>query len=231
MSLHIGPDRVFVGFDKQESAAYWIAKRSIEEGVSGHVDVRAIVQQTLRLAELYRRPFDPLQSTEFTYTRFMVPYLAGYDGWALFMDGDVMVRGDITELFALADPRYAVMCVQHDHRPSEKLKMGGQVQTVYPRKNWSSVVLWNCGHEANQPMRPEMVNRETGSFLHQFQWLPDSLIGALPLEWNWLVGWNTLDQCPHPQVVHYTTGIPGIHDGCANLPFADEYLALAKRAI
>ena len=224
-------NRVFIGFDKRESAAFWIAKRAIEERASGPVEVRPIVQQTLRLARLYNRTFDPLQSTEFTYTRFFVPYLAGYEGWALFMDCDMLVRGDITELFDLADPRYAVMCVQHDHRPTEKVKMGDQTQTIYPRKNWSSVVLWDCGHEANMVVTPDLIGRETGAFLHQFKWLPDNLIGSVPLEWNWLVGWNTLDECPDPQMVHYTTGIPGIHDGCANLPFADEYLALAERSI
>lgn len=220
--------KIFVGFDKSESAAYWILRHSLLKHSSIELDVRPLVQQQLKLAGAYDRVHDPLASTEFTYTRFLVPYLAGYRDWALFMDGDMLCRSDIADLARLIDNRYAVMCVKHEHQPSEDVKMGGQAQTRYPRKNWSSLVLWNCGHSANRILTPEIVNDASGAYLHQFQWLEDDQIGDIPVEWNWLVGWN---RGRDPKIVHFTSGIPGIHDGCSNIEFADEYFAAAADSI
>jgi hypothetical protein len=152
------------------------------------------------------------------------PRLMRYKGWALFTDCDVLFRAPIEELFALADPTKAVMVVKHDHRPTATRKMGGLRQTVYPRKNWSSVVLWNCGHEANGILTTPIVNGSAPSFLHRFEWLEDDEIGELPLAWNYLVGWNTLAQCPEPRAVHFTEGIPGIHAGHLGDEFAEEWL-------
>lgn len=225
--------RIFIGFDGSEAAAYWVSRLSLYRHAAEPktLTVRPLVQQTLRMAGLYWRFPDPLASTEFTYTRFLVPHLARYRGWALFMDCDMLCRADIGDLFALADPRYAVMCVKHDYEPADATKMDGKAQTLYPRKNWSSLVLYNCGHPANRALTLDAANSESGSFLHRFQWLDDDLIGELPVEWNWLEGWHTLAACPEPRMVHYTRGIPGIHDGFSAAPFADEWLATARAVV
>lgn len=219
--------KIFIGFDRNESAAYWILERSIKSRTELPLDIRPLDVQHLRLAGLYWRADDPLASTEFTYSRFLVPYLCDYKGWALFMDSDMLCRSDIGDLLSLRDERYAAMCVKHDYRPRETEKMGGKVQTVYPRKNWSSLVLYNCGHPSNKALNPAAVNTRSGAYLHQFQWLPDESLGSLPEEWNWLEGWSE----GKPKIVHYTRGIPGIHEDTENMAFAGEYLAEARQTI
>ncbi len=218
------PFPIFVGWDSGEDIAYQVCRHSIVARASVPVRVTPIKQDELRRRSLYTRERDPLASTEFTYTRFLVPHLAGYDGWALFCDCDFLWLADIKGLIDLIDDRYAVMCVHHDHRPPESWKMDGRQQTLYPRKNWSSMVLYNCGHPANAALTPELVNRETGSFLHRFQWLDDSLVGAVPETWNWLEGWCSRPDDGPPNVVHLTRGGPWFDDW-KDVEYADLWLA------
>ena len=132
-----------------------------------------------------------------------------YKGWALFIDCDIVFLENVENLFALADDKYAVMCVQHEFNPKPGLKMDGQVQTVYPRKNWSSVVLWNCSHPSNEKISVDRVNNPNhdGAFFHRFSWLHDDEIGKLPCDWNWLVGWYKPEDGT-PRAIHYTEGGP-----------------------
>lgn len=217
------PFRVFVGWDSREDIAYQICRHSILARASEPVEVSRLRQDKLRAQGLYWRDADPLSSTEFTFTRFLVPHLTYYQGWALFCDCDFLWLGDIGELAALADERYAVTCVHHDHRPPERLKMDGKLQTQYPRKNWSSMVLYNCGHPSNRALTAEMVNRETGVFLHRFQWLDDSEIGAVSETWNWLEGWCQKPRESRPNVIHYTRGGPWF-DNWQDVDYAQEWL-------
>ena len=215
---------IFIGWDSREEIAYDVCRHSILRHASVPVDVQPLKQPDLRARGLYTRDADPLASTEFTYTRFFVPYLAGYRGWALFCDCDFLYLADIKNLIDLADDRFAVMCVHHDHRPPEATKMDGAQQTQYPRKNWSSMVLYNCGHPANAVLTPDLVNAQTGAYLHRFQWLDDDLIGAVPETWNWLEGWNTKPVSGHPNVVHYTRGGPWFDDW-KDVDYGDLWLA------
>ena len=172
--------------------------------------VRPLVQKELREAGWYTRPIDPLSSTEFTFTRFLIPELCDYKGWALFMDCDMILLTDIQELFDQADEKYAVMCVHHDYTPREGFKMDGQKQSIYPRKNWSSVMLFNCGHPSNKQINSSVVNNTeiTGKYLHRFSWLQDSEIGQLSHEWNWLTDWYKEPEDGKPKLLHYTEGGP-----------------------
>lgn len=226
------PFRVFVGWDPSEAIAYDVCRHSIITRASVPVEIRPLKLSELRAQGLYSRTGDPLAATEFTYSRFLTPHLAGYEGWALFCDCDFLWLADIAELIALIDDRYAVMCVQHDHRPKESTKMEGAVQTRYPRKNWSSMVLYNCGHAANRALTAEIVNRESGAFLHRFQWLDDDLIGSVPETWNWLEGWCDKPDAGPPKVIHYTRGGPWF-ENCRGVDYADlwlEELEAFKRA-
>ncbi len=165
-------------------------------------------QQELRDAGWYTRPIDKLASTEFTFTRFLIPELTNFEGWALFMDCDMILTTDIKELFDQADDKYAVMCVQHDYTPKEGTKMDGQKQTIYPRKNWSSVMLFNCAHPSNAALTMDLVNNPeiNGAYLHRFSWLKDEEIGELDHTWNYLVG--VYDDLDVPKLIHYTEGGP-----------------------
>ena len=160
-------NKVFVGYDPREDIAYQVCKHSIARR-NKEVLVRPLVQKELREAGWYTRPIDPLSSTEFTFTRFLIPELCDYKGWALFMDCDMILLTDIQELFDQADEKYAVMCVHHDYTPREGFKMDGQKQSIYPRKNWSSVMLFNCGHPSNKQINSSVVNNTeiTGKYLH-----------------------------------------------------------------
>jgi lipopolysaccharide biosynthesis glycosyltransferase len=199
--------KVFVGYDPREDIAYQVCKHSIVSK-QPNADVRPLIQKELREKGWYTRPVDKLASTEFTFTRFLVPELCNFEGWALFMDCDMILTTDIAELFAQADDRYAVMCVQHDYKPKEGTKMDGQTQTVYPRKNWSSAVLFNCAHPSNAVLTHDLVNEPeiNGAYLHRFSWLQDEEIGALDHTWNYLVG--VYDNIKKPKLIHYTEGGP-----------------------
>lgn len=147
-------------------------------------------------------------STEFAISRFAVPFLGG-SGWAMFCDCDVLFLEDPAGLAGLLDPRYAVMVVKHSQRASEGTKMDGQVQTLYQRKNWSSVVLWNLEHPANKRLTTEALNTWPGRDLHAFKWLEDDEIGELPLRWNYLVGASAEELTPdNVSLAHYTLGGP-----------------------
>jgi len=199
--------KVFVGWDSREDIAYQVCKHSILSK-QPEAEVIPLKQHELREQNLYWRDVDKLASTEFTFTRFLIPELAEYKGWAVFMDCDMILTTDIKELFDQADDKYAVMCVQHDYTPREGVKMDGQTQTVYPRKNWSSVMLINCGHPSNRAVTKDLVNdpEVTGAYLHRFSWLEDSEVGELDHTWNYLVGvYNDIEI---PKLIHYTEGGP-----------------------
>ena len=199
--------KVYVGYDTREDMAYQVCKHSITTK-QPEAQIRPLKQQELRDAGWYTRPKDKLASTEFTFTRFLIPELMNFKGWAVFMDCDMILTTDIKELFDQADDKYAVMCVQHDYTPKEGTKMDGQKQTIYPRKNWSSVMLFNCGHPSNARLTQDMVNDPeiNGAYLHRFSWLKDEEIGELDHTWNYLVG--VYDDSETPKLIHYTEGGP-----------------------
>ena len=192
--------RCFIGYDPGETVALHVAAHSIWRHASKPVSITPLVLRQLPLT----RPRDPKQSTEFAFSRFLVPYLCDYTGWAIFMDCDMLCRADIVDLWNQRDLDSAVQVVKHDYAPTSRTKFLGQEQTVYPRKNWSSVMLFN--NHLCRGLPPRYVNTETGLYLHQFRWLSDDLIGELPAEWNHLVG----EQAPNPdaKLVHFTLGTP-----------------------
>lgn len=216
--------KVFIGWDSREDIAYQVCKASILRHTSIPVDIQPVVQSELRQRGVYTRENDPFSSTEFSFTRFLTPYLAGYTGWAVFMDCDFLFRGDIAGLMDYADGAKACLTVQHDYRPSETVKMDNKAQHQYPRKNWSSFMFINCAHPQVKALTPEVVNRESGMFLHRFQWLTDDVIGSLPIAWNYLEGWYTRDHCPNPIAVHYTRGGPWF-PGYQDVEYAEEWKA------
>jgi hypothetical protein len=234
--MKMAAPRVYIGWDPSELRAWNVAQFSLQSTASIRAEVDRISLPTLVREGLYTRPtkyltpgyFDELSnapmSTGHAIARFLVPALCGYDGWALFTDGDVLVRRDVCELFALADPRYAVQVVQHAHVPRATVKMEGQIQTQYARKNWSSVMLFNCSHPANRALSRTLVNTVPGRDLHRFCWLDDAAIGALPAEWNVLIG---EEDVADPAIAHFTTGVPDM-PGYEHVPFADEWYAAAR---
>ena len=178
------------------------------------------------LGGLYNRPSHSLQSTEFSFTRFFTPYLAGYEGWSLFLDCDMLARADIKALFDLADDRYAALVCKHDYVPRDKVKFLGAIQTSYEKKNWSSVMLFN--NARCRALTPDYVNTASGLALHQFKWLnSDSEIGALPLEWNWLVDEYTFNA--DAKIAHFTRGGPYFQD-YVNADYGDEWRVASARA-
>ena len=225
--------KVYIGYDQREDAAYKVCRHSLIRHSSLPVDVRPLKLDSVRRAGWFTRShyphngqrYDSLDqkpfSTDFSFTRFLVPMLQEYDGLALFLDCDFLIRGDIAELFADFDQTKAVACVKHHHEPSDDVKMDGRQQTRYRRKNWSSFVLWNCGHEANSRLTLDGVNTRPGGWLHAFEWLDDHEIGHIPADWNYLVGydkalaWNEV-----PRGIHFTSGGPWFqHMG--DVPYAD----------
>jgi hypothetical protein len=195
--------RVFVGYDAREAVAFSVLAHSIHARASQPVSVTP-----LRLSELkgiYTRPRNELQSTDFSFSRFLTPWLCDYQGWAIFMDCDMIALDDIASLWGLADERFAVQVVKHHHVPKERTKFLGATQTRYEKKNWSSVMLMNCAR--CRALTPDYVNGATGLELHQFKWLgSDDLIGELPARWNHLVGYDA--PRPDAAIVHFTIGGP-----------------------
>ena len=195
--------RVFIGYDPREAVAYNVLAHSIHVRASEPVSIAPLMLSQLK--SVLTRERHPLQSTDFSFSRFLTPHLSGYTGWSVFMDCDMLVLRDISELWKWRDDRYAVMVVKHDHVPKESVKFLGEPQSSYEKKNWSSVMLFN--NAKCSALTPDYVNRASGLELHQFKWLEsDALIGALPDAWNHLVGYNP----PRRDValVHYTLGGP-----------------------
>lgn len=221
--------KVYIGYDPVESVAWHTLAHSILARSSRPL---AIVPLNLaNLRGLYTRERDPKQSNEFSFTRFLVPYLNGYQGLAAFLDCDMLLRADINELFELArsDMGKAVHVVQHDYQPRGDKKYLNNVQYCYPRKNWSSVVLWNCGHTSNLKVTPDFVNTASGLELHRFQWLNDSEIGSLDVRWNWLVG--EYSQPPKDvKNIHWTLGGPYFNE-YRTADFSEEWFAERDRMI
>lgn len=224
--------KVFVGWDPKDADAYRVCKKSLLDHTSISVDVIPLKDWELRAQALYYRSYrvDPNGqawddadgkpfSTQFSFTRFAVPLLAEDEELAVFVDPDVLFRGDIAELVTLAMdyPESAVLCVHHDHTPKEHIKMTGVLQTNYRRKNWSSVMVIRpkfC------EMTADKLNTWSGQQLHGLDWVPDSKIGKLPEKWNWLEGWS--DSSIDPKLVHFTRGTPDM-PGYHTVPYADEW--------
>ena len=214
---------IYVGYDSKEDIAYRVCKYSILKRSKSNIKITSLKLYELVAKNLYKRDIDPLASTEFTYSRFLVPALNNYDGWAVFCDCDFIFFEDISNILIDIDKSKAVYCVQHDYTPKEKHKMDGQKQTIYPRKNWSSFILFNCSHPSNKKLSLDLVNSESGSFLHQFKWLEDNEIGSLDERWNWLEGWTSNHNNKKPFAVHYTRGGPWF-DEWQDVEFASEWI-------
>lgn len=201
--------RLFIGFDPRETVAYHVLSHSVHTRASEPVTIAPLMLS--QLGELMTRERNPLQSTDFSFSRFLTPYLCGFEGWAIFMDCDMLVLDDIAKLWEMRDDRYAVMCVKHDHVPEEDTKFLGATQTKYEKKNWSSVMMFNCAKCT--ALTPEYVNTASGLDLHRFNWLgDDDLIGEIPHRWNLLVGYDQTIPTEDVSNLHYTIGGPYFDD-------------------
>ena len=196
--------RIFIGYDKHETVAFHVLSHSLLRNSSEPIEIVPLVKS--QLGKFYNRERSTIESTDFSFTRFLVPHLSGFSGWSLFMDCDMLCVADIEELWALRREEFAVMCVKHEYQPNDGLKFLDQIQTKYEKKNWSSVMLFN--NESCKALTPQVVESESGLYLHQFKWLfDDAQIGALPVEWNYLVGEPT-GSSTAPKLIHYTQGGP-----------------------
>lgn len=193
---------IFVGYDKLEPVLYHVCSNSIIRRSSEPVSITPLSTGTLSNYNVSRRD----GSNDFVYSRFLVPELMNYTGWAIFIDGDMIVNDDITKLYDLRDESKAVQVIKHDYKTKSNVKYLGNVNEDYPRKNWSSVILWNCAHPANRSLSWDLVERQTGRYLHRFCWLNDDLIGELPKEWNWLA--DEYGSNDNAKLIHYTLGAP-----------------------
>ena len=213
--------RIFIGFDPRETVAYHVLSHSVHARASAPVSIAPLMLS--QLGGLMTRERNSLQSTDFSFSRFLTPYLCGFEGWAMFMDCDMLVLEDIVKLWALRDDKYAVMCVKHDHVPKEKTKFLGAQQTKYEKKNWSSVMLFNCAKCT--ALTPDYVNSASGLDLHRFNWLgDDDLIGEIPHRWNLLVGYDQSIPVDEVSNLHYTIGGPYFHD-YKDIDYAAEWFA------
>ena len=212
------PIPIYIGFDQVESVAWHTLTHSILHRAS--VPVSFIPVKRSLFKDFHTRPMDNKQSNEFSFTRFLVPYLNNYEGHAIFMDCDMLVLDDIKKLWDLRNPFKSVQVVKHDYVPRDEIKYLGTTQYKYPRKNWSSVMIFNCGHHHTKILTPEYVNNASGLELHQFKWTEDDYIGELPLEWNHLVS----EYPPNPQakLVHYTVGGPYFNE-YANCEYSEAW--------
>ncbi len=211
--------KIFIGYDGREAAAYSVLAYSIHRRASAPVAIAPLMLSQLQ--SVFHRERHPLQSTDFSFSRFLTPHLSDYSGWSIFMDCDMLVLEDIAKLWALRDERYAVMVVKHDHVPTEERKFLNEPQTRYEKKNWSSVMLFN--NARCRALTPEFVNSASGLELHQFKWLDDDqLIGALPPQWNHLVAYNAPRQ--DAALVHYTLGGP-YFDKYRDCEYSQEWFA------
>lgn len=227
--------KIFMGFDEREKIAFDVACRSLKK--FWDVEPTPLVSERLAASGLLRRtqdrrgqiwdlPSNAPCSTDFAISRFLTPMLA-QTGWALFVDSDIVFLDDPRKMLFEADARYAVQVVKHDNGHKAGMKMDGQQQVLYPRKNWSSVCLFNCDHPANRRLTLQDVSERPGRDLHNFYWLADSEIGDLHPRHNWLV-----DIHPRPDdvaIAHMTLGGPWLPNWQGG-SFDEEWKEAAKRS-
>lgn len=192
---------IFIGYDTKEAIAYHVCVNSIVRHAKNPLLISPLALNMLQYNESHNDG-----SNEFVYTRFLVPSLQNYKGWALFIDGDMVLKADINKLWDYVDNTKAVFVVKHDYKTKSLVKYLGNKNENYPRKNWSSVILWNCEHSSNKILTHEYIQNSTGSFLHRFSWLSDFEIGELPIEWNWLPDEFGVNE--NAKIIHYTLGTP-----------------------
>jgi len=207
---------IFIGFDQREAIAYHVCANSIIRHAKHPV---AITPMALSMLHGYSETHTD-GSNDFIYSRFLVPHLMNYNGWAVFIDGDMLLRSDINNIFLHSDPKKAVLVVQHDYQTRSPVKYLGSKNQNYPRKNWSSVILWNCSHISNQVLTPQYIQNSSGAQLHRFSWLRDEEIGSLPVTWNWLP--DEFSENHEANLLHWTLGTPCFHD-YATSPMASEW--------
>lgn len=212
--------KIFVGYDSREDIAWQVCRHSLLRHAQGSLKVIPIRQSVVRELGIYTRPADTSASTEFSLTRFLTPFLAAQGGWVVFCDCDFLFTGDVTAVIAGLDPAKAVHVVQHDYSPAFDVKMDGKRQTVYPRKNWSSFMVFNCDHPDVKALTPAVVNSASPAFLHRFEWISNQDdIGALDLSWNFLEGEYPRPETP-PHAIHFTNGGPWFEEW-ANVDYVD----------
>lgn len=206
---------IFIGYDKRERAATNVLIDSLYQKSSVPLSITPLITENLIKSGLYFRKRDPKQSTDFSFTRFLVPFLMNYEGWAIFMDCDMLCEEDISELWDQRVNNYSLMCYKHNHIPTEQTKFQGETQTSYPKKNWSSLMLFNCNK--CKALSVNYVNNASGLDLHRFNWLDgDHLIGEIKDQWNFLVGVNDFNKDEFkknkPKMLHWTLGGPWFKD-------------------
>ena len=207
---------IFIGYDPREAIAFHTCANSIIRHATQPVQ---IIPLALNLFKDYKETHTD-GSNQFIYSRFLVPHLMGFNGWAIFIDGDMIVRDDIVKLWEMQNPYKDVLVVKHDYKTRMPIKYLGAKNEDYPRKNWSSVILWNCNSFPNRRLTPEFVQRSTGSELHRFSWIDNERLGELPIEWNWLP--DEFGENPDAKLLHYTLGAPCFHE-FANTPQGGEW--------
>jgi len=219
--------RIFIGFDPREAVAFNVLAHSIQTRASEPVAIAPLMLS--QLDSLMWRERHNLQSSDFSFSRFLVPHLCDYDGWALFMDCDMLMLDDVAKLWASRDEAFAVQCVKHDHVPNEATKFLGHAQTRYEKKNWSSVMLFNAAK--CRALTPDYVNSASGLDLHRFNWLGnDELIGEIPHRWNHLVDYDPAVPADEISNLHFTTGGPYFPD-YVNCGYADLWFAERERML
>lgn len=219
---------VYVGWDPHENIAWEVCRHSILTRTDpSEVTVTPLIQSALRAEGLYTRPMDTKAATEFSLTRFLTPHLAGTQGFAIFVDCDFLFLTDIREVLNEIDPSKAISVVKHDYQPSESVKMDGRIQYPYPRKNWSSFIVFNCTHPEVRSLTPAIINRAEPAFLHRFNWVDDEAIGELDKGWNYLEGWYP-PKYHKLKAIHYTLGGPWFEHK-QDCDFADLWLSEAAQ--
>ena len=211
--------KIFIGWDEVENVAWHALSHSIVSQSTIPISIHPVSLKNYQ--SVFNRERDEKQSNEFSFSRFLVPYMSDYSGWAVFMDCDMMLRTDIAELLEYIDETKALLCVQHNYEAVEGKKYLGTTQYAYPRKNWSSFVLWNCGHQKNKCLSKDFVENASGLQLHRFSWLDEEEIGSLPIDWNWLVG-DYVNPPDTVKNVHWTLGGPYFNE-YEDVDFSDEW--------
>lgn len=208
---------IYVGYDKNQEIATEVCCYSIKKHLSRSIDVFQLKRDELIKNGIYTRGKIQGETTEFGYTRFLIPNLMQYEGWGLFCDADFLFVDDISKIIKTYDQQKAVYVVKHQHTPTNTIKMVDKIQDSYQRKNWSSLIIFNNSHIKNKTLTPHCISNESKQFLNEFQWLYDDDIGEIELSWNFLVGIN---KHSNPRGFHYTDGGPWL-EGMKNVPYSE----------
>jgi lipopolysaccharide biosynthesis glycosyltransferase len=190
------PIRVFVGADESQLVPAAVLEYTIRKHTAGRVEFTTMRDLPVPM------PKDPAKRprTGFSFYRFMLPKLAGYQGRALYLDCDMQVFANLSELWAIPFDGQTVLCT-YQPEPPERWKGN---KSFKPGRHLAVMMLdcsrldWDV-HEIVRGLDEDRYGYT--ELMSDLAIVPEEQIEErIPVEWNSLEHY----EAGTTKLVHYT---------------------------